>query len=59
MLFHVLSFILLIVDQKLTFPVFIYKSVEQFSTYFTLLTQVVLDFLGHDHFGYQIIQITV
>ena len=36
MLFHVLNFILLIVDQKLTFPVFIYKSVEQFSTCFNI-----------------------
>ena len=59
LLFQVLSFILLIVDQKLTFPVFIYKSVEQFSTCFTLLTQVVLDFVGHDHFGYPIIQVIV
>ena len=58
----VLSFIFLIVNQKLTFPVSSLSStkcVEQFSTCFTLLTEVVLDFLRHDLSGDQIIQVIV
>ena len=41
------------------FQPFIYKCVEQFSTCFTLLTEVVLDFLRHDLSGDQIIQVIV